>query len=335
MAKFRDYYRILGVAPEATADEIKAAYRKLARKFHPDVNKEKDAHARFVEIGEAYEALGDPQKRAAYDQLRKAGFQDGQEMDLPPPGAQARGGAGGTAGFEGFGGDFGGGHYTEVDPEAFSDFFQSLFGRAQAGAGGRRSRRAAFEERGDDVHHQLEVTLDEAYRGGARRVQLQVPELDQHGRVRHATRTLDVKIPAGVTDGAKIRLRGQGLPGSTPELNGDLYFEIALAADPRFKVDGHDVHLELPIAPWEAVLGASVSVPTLGGSVTMRIPPGSRAGDKLRLRARGLPGETPGDEIVTLAIAVPAQVSERERELWRQLQQASGFDARAGLGGAA
>jgi curved DNA-binding protein len=329
MAKFRDYYRILGVAPGASADEIKAAYRKLARTYHPDVNKDKDAQARFVEIGEAYEALGDPQKRAAYDQLRQAGFKEGQEMDAPPPGAQARGGS------QSFGGDFGGGHYTEVDPEAFSDFFQSLFGRAGAGGGGRRSRRAAFEERGDDAHHQLEVTLEEAYRGGERRVQMQVPEVGPDGRLRHATRTLDVKIPAGVSDGSKIRLRGQGLPGSTPELNGDLYFEIVLAAHPLFKVDGHDVHLELPIAPWEAVLGASVSVPTLGGPVSMRIPPGSHGGDKLRLRARGLPGDTPGDEIITLAIAVPAQASERERELYRQLQQASTFDARAALGGAA
>jgi curved DNA-binding protein len=329
--QFKDYYRILGVAPEATADDIKAAYRKLARKYHPDVNKDKDAHARFVEIGEAYEALGDPQKRTAYDQLRAAGYREGQEIE---PQAQAAGGAragGGFRGFDGFAGDFGGGNYTEIDPEDFSDFFQSLFGRARTGTG--RSRRAAFHDRGEDVTHPLAVTLEEAYRGGERRLVMRVPERDEHGRLRYAERTIDVRIPPGVEDGTKIRLRGQGEPGAEPEQNGDLYLEVELQPHRLFKIDGRGLHLELPVAPWEAVLGAKVEVPTLGGPVTLTVPPGSQAGDKLRLRARGLPGEPPGDQIVTLRIVVPAASSEADRAVWRQLAATSRFNPRAGLAG--
>ena len=328
--KFKDYYRILGVASDATDDQIKTAYRKLARKFHPDVNKDKGAQDRFIEIGEAYEALGDAQKRAAYERLRQAGFREGQEMDAPPPQARSAGGAADG------GGGFGGGQYTDIDPEDFSEFFQSLFGRAGGGGarGGRRSRRSAFAERGEDVNHRLPVTLEEAYLGGQRRLQMQVPEPDAGGGLRKATRTIDVKIPAGVTDGSRVRLRGQGMPGSSPELNGDLYLEFELEPHRLFKVDGRDVHLELPVAPWEAVLGASPSVPTLGGPVTLRVPAGSRAGDKLRLRGRGLPGEPPGDQLVTLIIAVPATVSARERELYGELGKESTFDPRAGLGAA-
>jgi curved DNA-binding protein len=332
MARYKDYYRILGVTPTASADDIKAAYRKLARTYHPDVNKAADAQDRFVEIGEAYEALGDPQKRAAYDRIRQMGFSEGQEIgEMPPPGGEGgfRGGEGGN-GFES-------GHFTEMDPEAFSEFFQSMFGHGMEGGmargRGSRRRRSAFQERGEDVQHAIEVTLEEAYRGGERRLQMEVPEADEHGRLTRSTRTLDVRIPSGVVAGSRIRLKGQGEPGGTPDAAGDLYLEVRLQQHRLFTAEGRTIHLSLPVAPWEAVLGATIEVPTLGGPVQLKIPPGSQAGERLRLRGRGLPGEPPGDEIVTLVIAVPQHPGERERELYRQLAAASGeFHPRARLG---
>ena len=325
---YKDYYRLLGVAPEASGDEIKAAYRKMARKFHPDVNKAKDAQARFIEIGEAYEALADPQKRAAYDRLRQAGYKEGQEIEPmgPPPGY-------GSGGGDGEGGGFGAEHFTDVDPEAFSDFFQNLFGQSGARAGGRRrSSRGAYHERGEDSVHPLPITLQEAYAGGQRRLQMAMPEADAQGQLSRATRTLEVKIPAGVTQGQRIRLRGQGQPGSSPEHNGDLYLEMQIEPHPFFTLEERTVHLVLPITPWEAVLGASIAVPTLGGDVTLKIPPDSKGGDKLRLKGRGLPGTPPGDEIVTLAIVVPPTNSEREKQLYRDLGTATTFNPRSKLG---
>ncbi len=333
MARYKDYYRILGVAVTASADDIKTAYRKQARIFHPDVNKSPDAHARFVEVGEAYEALGDPQKRAAYDRMRQMGFQEGQEIgEMPPPGA----GGASEGGPDGAG--FGSGHFTELDPEAFSEFFQSLFGGrhhpgSQDGGGRGRSRRSAFQERGEDISHPLEVSLEESYRGGERRLQMQVPGIDEHGRSKPTMRTLQVRIPSGVVTGTHIRLKGQGEPGSSPELAGDLYLVVQLQPHRVFTNEGRTIHLDLPVAPWEAVLGAKVEVATLGGPVQLTIPPDSVAGARLRLRGRGLPGEPPGDEIVTLVITVPSASSERERELYRQLAATSaGFHPRAQLG---
>jgi curved DNA-binding protein len=343
---FKDYYRILGVAEAASAEEIKRAYRTLARTFHPDVNKAKDAQARFVEVGEAYEALSDPKKRAAYDQLRKLGVREGEEIgDLEATAEAATraraGGAGGNGGgFDGAtdeAGGFGGFRSTQIDPEAFSDFFQELFGHARrggagGGAGRGGARRTAFQERGEDVEHALEVALEEAYRGGARRLQMEVVERGADGRPKRGSRTIDVRIPSGVEEGTRIRLRGQGEPGETPELAGDLYLVVHLAPHPHFTVSGRTVHLSLPVTPAEAVLGASVAVPTLGGTVQLAIPAGSVAGSKLRLRGRGLPGEPPGDQIVTLTISVPAHPSERERELYRQLAAASTDHPRSGMG---
>jgi curved DNA-binding protein len=324
---YKDYYGLLGIAPEATVDEVKAAYRKAARKFHPDVNKAKDAHAKFVEIGEAYEALADPQKRAAYDRLRQAGYREGQEIEPmgPPPGY--RGGSG-----EDMGGGFSSEHFTDVDPEAFSDFFQSMFGQAGGPRGRRRSSRAAYHERGEDAVHPLAVTLQEAYAGGQRRLQMEVPEVDAQGQMRHGTRTLEVKIPVGVTDGTKIRLRGQGTPGTRPDLNGDLYLEIHIEPHPFFTVEERTVHLQLPISPWEAVLGATIAVPTLGGAVSLKIPPNSKVGDKLRLKGRGLPGTPPGDEIVSLVVVVPSTTTDEEKQALKTWAAASKFNPRAPLG---
>jgi curved DNA-binding protein len=318
--KFKDYYRIMGVSPQATAEEIKTAYRKLARKYHPDVSKEPDTVRRFTDLGEAKEVLEDPARRAAYDQLRAAGWREGQEMDAPPP---ARPSAGAGTG--------------DADDEAagFSDFFQSFFGHQPPPAGGRRRgpfRRHAFHERGDDIHAAFPVTLEEAYAGATRAFTLRVPGVDEHGAPVGGQRTIEVRIPKGVVDGDQVRLRGQGHPGDSAEHNGDLYLEIEVAPHHLYRVDGRDVALELPIAPWEAVLGAQVAVPTLGGTVTATIPPGAQHGQKLRLRGRGLPGDPPGDQYLELVIALPPQASERAKALYRDLARESAFNPRAKLG---
>lgn len=319
--KFKDYYRIIGVAPEATADDIKTAYRKQARKYHPDVSKEPDAQKRFTDIGEANEALKDPTRRAAYDELRAGGWKEGQEMDAPPPRPQSAHDGGS---FAGDGGDF-------------SDFFQSLFGRGRA-AGGRPGGggRSAFHERGEDIHAAFAVTLEESYRGGERQFTLQVPTLDEHGDLVRGQRTISVKIPKGVTNGSKVRLRGQGHPGTTVDANGDLYLEIELAPHRLFRIDGRDLSLDVPIAPWEAVLGAKIVVPTLAGTVTATVPAGSQPNQKLRLKGLGLPGDQPekkpGDQYLTLSIAVPLSASDKAKEWYRALAAESAFNPRTLLG---
>lgn len=315
--KFKDYYRTLGVAPEATAEEIKTAYRKLARKYHPDVSKEPETERRFTEIGEANEVLKDPERRAAYDNLRASGLREGQEMDAPPPG-------------QGFQRSHAGDQGESPD---FSDFFQSLFGRQPPG-GGRRGgfRRSAYQERGEDIHYTFPVSLEEAYHGGDRQFQLQAPTLDEHGGIVNGLRTISVKIPKGVTHGTKMRLRGQGQPGANADSNGDLYLEIELAPHHLYRVDGRDLTLELPIAPWEAVLGAQLAVPTLGGIVTVTIPAGAQQGQKLRLKGRGLPGDPPGDQYVSLSIAVPSSVTDKVKALYRDLAKESAFNPRTKLG---
>ena len=310
--QFKDYYRILGVRPEATPDEIKTAYRALARKYHPDVSKERDAQQRFTELGEANEALKDPAKRAAYDELRAAGFKEGQEMDAPPPRRQAD-----------HGGDAGG----DGNPD-FSDFFQSLFGRARGHGFGR----TAFHERGEDIHATFGVTLEEAYRGGERQFSLQVPALGADGTVVQEQRTITVKIPQGVANGSRMRLRGQGRPGASAELNGDLYLEIELAPHRLFRVDGRDVLLEVPLAPWEAALGAKITVPSLAGTVTATIPAGSQPLQKLRLKGLGLPGEPPGDQYLVLSLALPPTTSDKAKALYRDLGQESAFNPRTHFG---
>ena len=319
--KFRDYYRLLGLEPSATPDEIRRAYRTKARKLHPDVNKAVDAAQRFSEVNEANEVLGDPGRRAEYDQLRQQGWQDGQDM-VPPP--RAHGSAGRDApGADSPSGDFGG-----ASPEDFSTFFEALFGARQG------RRREAHRERGEDMHHVIPVTLEEAYRGGERVLQLQTSAPGPDGS-QARVRTITVKIPHGVTTGSHIRLRGQGQPGATAELNGDLYLEVRLEPHRLYRVDGRDVVLDLPVAPWEAVLGATMSTPTLGGPVTLSVPAGSRDGLKLRLKGRGLPGSPPGDQYVLVRIAVPTKVSDQTKAMWKDLGEASAFDPRVGLGGAA
>ena len=318
--EYKDYYRIMGVDRDASQDEIKRAYRKLARKYHPDVSSEPDAEDRFQEVQEAYEVLKDPEKRAAYDQLGR-NWQQGQGFQ-PPPGWD-----------EGF--EFTGGGFTGGDAEAFSDFFESLFGRGSAYGHAHRGSGfggfGGFHGRGQDHFARVEITLEEAFHGGQHPVTLQSPATDPQGRVQTKQRTLNVRIPAGVTEGQQIRLSGQGGPGVGQGGSGDLYLEIALRPHPLFRAEGRDIHLELPVAPWEAALGASVEVPTLGGEVETRIPAGARSGQQLRLKGRGLPGSPPGDQYLHLRVVVPQPRTDADRELYERMREQMDFDPRAGL----
>jgi curved DNA-binding protein len=306
---YRDYYDALGVPRDASADDIRRAYRKLARENHPDVNKDPDAEDRFKEISEAYEVLRDEEKREQYDRFGEnwragqdvsgeAGFSD---FDF--------GGGGAGSGFRDVRVNFGGGDFGGAD---FSDFFEGLFGGATRGRR-RGSGFDGFSSRGNDVEATLELSLEEAARGGKRRISL------ADGR------DYEVTIPPGVRDGQLIRLAGEGTQGMGGGPAGDLLLRVRLRPHPRFRVEGGDLHVTLPVAPWEAALGASVDVPTLGGSATLKVPPGSSCGRRLRLRGEGL-GD--GDLYAHVSIKVPKQLSGRERELFEQLRETSGFDPR-------
>jgi curved DNA-binding protein len=307
--KFKDYYEILGLSRGATQDEVKHAYRRLARKYHPDVSKDADAEARFKELGEAYAVLKDPEKRAAYDRMGSQ-WKTGQDFQPPP---------GWDAGFEFSGRDFGAG--PGVD---HSDFFEALFGRhARAG------RQAHMRAQGRDHHAKVLIDLADAYHGARRSISLRMPVLDAQGHVSTQERTLDVSIPRGIRAGQHLRLAGQGAPGLGGGAAGDLYLEIAFKADPQFRTDGRDVYLDLPLAPWEAALGASVAVATPDGPVQLSVPAGSAAGRQLRLKGRGIPGTPPGDLYAVLAIALPPADSDAAREAYRAMARAFDFNPRA------
>ena len=315
--EFRDYYQVLGVGRDASADEIKRAYRKLARKYHPDVSKAADAEQRMKEVNEANEVLSDPEKRAAYDQLGR-GFRAGQDF-RPPPDWDAgfeftRGGRGGDAG-------------------DFSDFFSSLFGQMGQGGRGAQFHSRGFHARGEDHHAKVVIDLDDAFHGATREIRLRAPELDGHGRVTTRERTLQVRIPKGVRDGQQIRLAGQGRPGAGGGPAGDLFLEVHFRPHPRYRVDGRDVFETVPVAPWEAALGASVDVPTPAGTVSVRIPPGSQNGRKLRLKGRGIPGTEPGDLYLVLDIVLPPADTEAARQFYERMARELAFNPRQGLGG--
>ncbi|MBB1126218.1 DnaJ C-terminal domain-containing protein [Thiospirillum jenense] len=303
--EYKDYYRILGVTRDATPEQIKRAYRKLAHKYHPDVSKEAQAERRFKEINEAHEALKDPEKRAAYDALGRS-WRPGQPFH-PPPGARPRGRE--TA-------------FATEDIEQFSDFFSSLFGRG----GFRRDAppNAEATARAEQPPTMpIELTLEEAFQGAVR--QLRIESGDGSGG-----RTLKIRIPAGVTDGQQIRLAGQG--ATVRGVATDLFVEVHLAPHPLYRVDGKHLTLTLPIAPWEAALGATVTVPTLGGAISLRIPPQSQSGQKLRLRGRGLTGNPPGDTLVQLEIVNPPVKTDAQRAVFERLaEQFSAFQPRATL----
>lgn len=302
---YPDYYHILGVDKNASVDDIKKQYRRLARKYHPDVSKEKDkkaAEEKFKQVKEAYEVLKDPAKKKTYDQMRSQPH-GRQKFYQQGPGEFYQ--AGGNA-------------ETQFSTEGFSEFFENLFGQQMHGRG---RRRGAAAERGQDLHSKISISIAEAFQGAQRLIQLQEPELDPAtGQVTLTTRSLNVKIPAGVIDGQQIRLAGQGGKSFDGGSNGDLYLEIHLLDHPFFTMKERDVYLNCPITPWEAALGARISVPTLGGIVEVTVPAGSQTGKKLRLKGRGFPGTPAGDQYISLTIYTPEPKTEKERQLYQTMQ---------------
>ncbi|MFO1320705.1 MAG: DnaJ C-terminal domain-containing protein [Burkholderiales bacterium] len=310
--EFKDYYQTLGVARDATAEDIKKAFRKLARKFHPDVSKEPDADVRMKEVNEAYAVLSDAEKRAAYDQVGR-GFRPGQDFRPPPDW---------DAGFE-----FSGPGFSAHDAAGFSEFFSQLFGARGGfteapGAG-------AFRSHGQDHHATVLLDVEDTFAGAVRQVSLRVPKVDAQGRVVLDTRTLGVKIPPGVREGQFIRLAGQGAPGSGGAPAGDLLLEVRFRPHPRFRPDGRDVHATLPLAPWEAALGTVVPLALPAGEIKVRVPEGVQSGRQLRVRGKGIPGDPPGDLLLDLQVVLPSAASPKARELYETMARELAFDPRA------
>ena len=318
--EFKDYYSALGIARTASEDEVRKAYRKLARKYHPDVSKEADAEVRMRDINEAYDVLRDKEKRAAYDALADRVARGGHsEHDFQPP-------PGWDTGFEFHRGP----NQGPADHADFSEFFSSLFGEAERRSAARRNHRA----RGEDHHAAIEIALEDAINGAEREITLRAQKLDAQGRPGFETRTLSVKIPPGVHPGQFIRLAGQGMPGHGGEPAGDLYLEVRIAPHPLYRVEDRDVYMTLPVTPTEAALGAQVRVPVpAGGAVEVTVPRNARGGLKLRLKGRGLGGKQPGDLYLLLEIALPPAESDAARRAYEQLAQASAsFNPRQHLG---
>lgn len=317
--QYKDYYKILGVDRNASQDDIKKVYRKLARKYHPDVSKEKNAEEKFKEVGEAYEVLRDPQKRAAYDQLGP--HQAGQTF-RPPPDWEQRFSHGRGA------------DYSNVD---FGDLFSELFGMGAGGATqrGHPGRRGAAAQPGQDYEATVHISLEDAYRGAEVSLDLSVPEYTANGMVRRTPKTIKVRIPKGATDGQRLRVPGKGGKGINGGANGDLYLNIVLHPHPLFKASGHDLYLDVPVTPWEAALGANIEVPTMEGNVRLKIKPGTKAGQKLRLAGKGLPtpGSGHGDYYAVLQIVTPTVLSDKEKRLFEELALASTFNPRGHFGG--
>lgn len=324
--KFQDYYETLGVSRDAPQQEVQKAYRKLARKYHPDMNKSSGAEDKFKQIGEAYEVLGDPEKRKKYDSLG-ANWKAGQEFTPPPGWENVRFDFGGSRGQQFEFGDLGG----------FSDFFSSVFGENTRSGGfrsgfGSRTRQQGFSgapffaQDGEDIESDITITLEEAYRGATKSLALE--SANERGRL--ATKTLSVRIPPGTTEGKVIRLNGQGMKAGHGGQDGDLLLRVHIAKHPQFELSGYDLTATVPVTPWEAALGAKVRVPTLDGTVSLSIAPGTQSGQKLRLRGKGLPkqaGER-GDQFAEIRILVPKNLSSRERELFEQMRDVSSFNPR-------
>lgn len=326
--KFQDYYKTLGVSRNASQTDINKAYRQLARKYHPDVNKNPDAEEKFKQIGEAYAVLKDPDTRKKYDALG-ANWKAGQDFS-PPPGWEGthfefRTGPGGAQGF-----DFGVG-----EAGGFSDFFKSIFGGFGGGGGFRGAGRSAaqasnFASKGQDHEAEITITLDDAYRGTKKKIAFEATETDPRGFLQRSMKNYEVKIPAGIRDGGRIRLAGQGgkAPGSRKA--GDLYLRIRIAPHPVFRVRSDDVECDVPITPWEAALGGKVQVATLDGPVTMTLPEGTSTGKRMRLRGKGLPTKngSRGDLYAVVKIVVPDRIPKKERDLYEKLKKASSFNPR-------
>lgn len=314
--QFKDYYQILGVARDEAADNIKKAFRKLARKYHPDISKEPDAEARMKEINEANAVLSDPEKRAAYDQLGK-GYQPGQDFRPPPDW---------DAGFEFSGPGSGSGDSRAAGD--YSDFFAELFGRMGGQRGPFHAGRASVDARGEDHHAKVLLDIEDAYTSPSRQISLRVPQVDGSGHVQLTTRTLNVKIPKGVHEGQVIRLAGQGAPGLGNAPPGDLMLEVHFRPHGRFTADGRDLHLTLPVAPWEAALGSVITVDLPQGQVKVRIPEGAQSGRQLRVRGKGLPDNPPGDLLLNIQVILPPADSPRAKEIYETMQRELAFDPR-------
>jgi len=308
--QYKDYYAIMGLDRKAAQDEIKRTYRKLARKYHPDVSKEVGAEAKFKELGEAYEVLKDPEKRAAYDQL---GADWKAQQDFRPP-------PGWDSGFEFHGAPTGG----ERD---FSDFFESLFGQAGSGSG----RGRTFHMQGEDHHAKILIDLEDSFNGASRAISLQMPEVTADGHVTTRQRTLKINIPKGIRQGQQIRLAGQGGAGLGKGKAGDLYLEIEFNPHSIYRVEGRDIYFDLPVAPWEAALGATLKAPTPEGAVDLTIPKGTSSGRKLRLKKRGIPGVPPGDLYAVVTITLPPADSDAAMNLYREMEDTLAYNPRSKL----
>lgn len=309
--RYKDYYKIMGVNRDASQDDIKKAYRRLARQYHPDVSDRPDAEQLFKDLGEAYAVLKDPEKRAAYDQLG-SGWKAGEEFRPPPDWSGSF--------------DFGQGGFQAGDAGAFSDFFEQLFGGRMQGFD---SRGAHFEARGEDHQARAFIDIEDAYRGGTQTISLRVPEIDASGHVKDRVRQLNVKIPKGVSRGQRIRLAGQGAPGMGGGKSGDLYLDVEFRPHPLYRVEGKDVYLDVPLAPWEAALGATVKIPTPDGPVDLRIPAGTRSGNKLRLKNRGIPGNPRGHLYAVATLTTPPADTEKARSLYRDMQETMNYNPRS------
>jgi len=314
--EYVDYYKTLGVERNASADEIKKAFRKLARKYHPDVSKEADAEQRMKEVNEAYAVLSDPERRSAYDNLGK-GYAGGQDFSPPP---------GWDSGFE-----FSGEGMSPEEAARFSDFFSELFGR-MGGADPFHAQGRSRRAQGQDHHARILLDLEDAFSGPTRQLALQVPTLDASGHVRLQSRTLNVKIPVGIRAGQIIRLAGQGHPGPSGAPAGDLLLEVQFRPHPRFDIDGRDLSMTLPVAPWEAALGAVIPVPLPTGTTKVRIPAGAQSGQSLTVRGKGIPGTTPGDLQLRLKVVLPPADSDAAKALYETMAAELAFDPRATTG---
>ncbi len=311
--QYKDYYQTLGVKHDASLEEIKKSFRKLARKYHPDVSKEPDAEARMKEINEAYTVLSDTEKRAAYDQLGR-GYRPGEEFKPPPNW---------DTGFE-----FSSHGFNAGEAADFSDFFSSLFGNMR---GGRRSgfyNQGYFDARSEDHHAKVMLDLEDSFAGASRQLSLRVPHMDAQGHVTLVNRVLNVKIPKGVFEGQVIRLAGQGTQGTGKGKAGDLLLEVSFNPHPRFRVDGRNLHLILPVAPWEAALGAMVAVNVLDGNLKVRIPEGTQSGRQLRLNGKGIPSNPPGDLLLEIQVVLPPANTAKAKQLYETMAREFTFDPR-------
>lgn len=312
--EFKDYYKIMGLTATASQEEIKKAYRKLARKYHPDVSKEAQAEAKFKEVGEAYEVLKDPEKRSRYDALKQQGWRPGDDFTAPPNGQER-------------------GQRVHINPEDmgdFSDFFESMFGYQARDHGARHYQQRP--SRGEDVYYILEIDPEDSYHGVSRHIEIPITQV-RGAHLVQTSKKINVKIPKGVINQQQIRLKGQGSPGIQHGPPGDLYLEIKLNTKDPFHIEGRDVTLVLPITPWEAALGAKIKVPTLGGPIEVKVPSNAQAGAKLRLKGRGLPGmDSAGDQYVVLQIVLPPTTDEAVKALYQQIAEQTSFNPRQGLG---